>query len=104
MKLMRKLKNEAKIETPEQAKRVIANPGMELNDEELDQVSGGNFQPPGGGGGLPERHDDFCIICGERYSWYDPNPKPTSCPFCDNPITEGPQDPDFGGFTPRSVS
>ena len=42
MKLIGKLKeNVAKAENKEQAKDLIAKAGMELTDEEVDQVSGG---------------------------------------------------------------
>ena len=42
MKLIGKLKeNVAKAENKEQAREAIKQAGMELNDEELDQVSGG---------------------------------------------------------------
>ena len=47
MKLTGELKEKvSKAETKEQAKEIIASAGMELTDEELDQVSGGaGFYP-----------------------------------------------------------
>ena len=48
MKLVGKLKDKVeKAETKEQAKELIANAGMELTDEEMDKVSGGNFHSHG---------------------------------------------------------
>ena len=44
MKLTGKLKEQVeKAETKEEKKSLIENAGMELNDEELDQVAGGGF-------------------------------------------------------------
>lgn len=51
MKLIGKLKeNVEKAENKEQAKELIAEAGMELTDEEMDQVAGGSSArsyPPG---------------------------------------------------------
>ena len=45
MKLTGKLKEKVEqTETKEQAKELIADAGMELTDEEVDQVSGGDGQ------------------------------------------------------------
>lgn len=46
MKLVGKLKdNVAKAETKEEAKQLIENAGMLLDEEELEQVSGGSMAP-----------------------------------------------------------
>ena len=48
MKLVGELKKEVeKIETKEGKKEVIMKAGMELSDEELDQVTGGAFKISG---------------------------------------------------------
>ena len=92
MKLIGKLKKQVDATTDKaQAKELIAKAGMELNDKELDQVSGGvqeeddDFQlfldpPPMAG------HKDTCMMCMNDFFWYDPDPKPATCPFCDLPI------------------
>ncbi len=44
MKLVGELKEKVeKAETPEEAKKVIEEAGMELTDEEMDQVAGGVY-------------------------------------------------------------
>ena len=46
MKLVGKLKEKVeKAETKEQAKEIIAHAGMELTDDEMSMVSGGEFTP-----------------------------------------------------------
>ncbi len=46
MKLTGKLKEKvSKAETKEQAKEIIAHAGMELTDDEMNMVSGGEFTP-----------------------------------------------------------
>ena len=46
MTLTGKLKEDVeKAENREQAKEIIAKAGMELTDEEMDQVSGGDIPP-----------------------------------------------------------
>ncbi len=43
MKLIGKLKDKVeKAATPEEAKEIIKDAGMELTDEEIDQIAGGN--------------------------------------------------------------
>ena len=50
MKLVGELKKEVeKIETKEGKKEAIKNAGMELSDEELDQVAGGRWVVGNGG-------------------------------------------------------
>ena len=46
MKLVGELKNKVeKTETKEEAKKIIEEAGMELTEEELDQVAGGKKTP-----------------------------------------------------------
>ena len=43
MKLIGKLKDKVeKAATPEEAKEIINDAGMDLNDEEIDQIAGGS--------------------------------------------------------------
>ena len=53
MKLLGELKDKVeKAENQEEAKKIIEKAGMELTDEELDQVAGGAF------GHLPDRQNN----------------------------------------------
>lgn len=53
MKLLGELKNKVeKAENQAEAKKIIEKAGMELTDEELDQVAGGAF------GHLPDRQNN----------------------------------------------
>ena len=84
MKLVGKLKESvAKAENKEQAKETIKQAGMELTDEEMDKVSGGDTNSSGmelpytvGVGQLLEL---TCPTCGEKMSWFSSDPLPT-CP------------------------
>ncbi len=59
MKLTGKLKEKvSKAETKEQAKELIANAGMELTDEEMDNVAGGRRRRDGDWGFKATRHAD----------------------------------------------
>ena len=60
MKLVGKLKDKvSKAETKEQAKELIANAGMILGDDELDQVSGGDY--------VGTSFYRVCSRCGNTY-------------------------------------
>ena len=94
MKLIGKLKKQVDATTDKaQAKELIAKAGMELNDEELDQVSGG-VQDEYKRSQLPprsapvEQHKGTCMMCNDDYYWTDPDPKPTVCPTCGSLIIE----------------
>ena len=94
MKLVGKLKEKVnKAENKEQAKELIAKAGMELNDEELDQVSGGVQDEPKPIQLPPcpppvKQHKGTCMMCNDDYYWTDPDPKPTVCPTCGSLIIE----------------
>ena len=66
MKLIGELKKQVEsTATKEEAKDVIANAGMELTEDELDQVTGGYFFVSGNS--LPGQHDSERCHCENRY-------------------------------------
>ena len=56
--------------------------GIELGDDQLDQIAGGNW----GSDGSDSRYYTTCSACGHKLSWPKSEPDPLECPNCGHPF------------------
>ena len=77
--LQEKLKS---ANTPEELVALAKEDGVELGDDQLDQIAGGSW---GSGGGKGKYHTT-CSACGYKLSWPKSEPDPSECPNCGHPF------------------
>ena len=68
----------------DEARDTIANAGMELTDDELEQVAGGQWFR---NAFEPNPRQVVCPNCGMTMEWDDVDPASAACLYCHEPLT-----------------
>ena len=68
--------------TPAELVALAKEEGIELSDDQLDQIAGGSW----GSSGSNEKYPTTCSACGHKLSWPKSEPDPTECPNCGHPF------------------
>lgn len=70
------LRKKAEGKTAQELVELAEAEGIELTDEQLDAVSGGDIWTDG------VIYDTECTSCGKTVTWYNEADQPSHCPYC----------------------